>query len=65
MTRIPAWQRAVHVVSETLAIAIVVPLLLQAAKDARPPHRTRLERLAIATLVVDGLLLVRWLSSPR
>ena len=65
MTRVPDWQRAIHVGSEALAIAIVVPLLLRAARDARQPHRSILTQIAIATLVVDGLLLVRWLSSPR
>ncbi len=62
MTPVPEWQRSVHIAAEALAIALIVPLLLLAAKDARPPHKKRLRAIALGTLVVDGLLLWSWLT---
>jgi hypothetical protein len=56
---IPAWQRRLHIVTETAAI-LMVPLLFAAASDANEPHKTRLRALAVGTMAVDGFLLYRW-----
>lgn len=56
---VPQWQRDLHVASE-LAALLMVPLLFSAAASAREPHKSRLQVLAVGTLIVDGLLLYRW-----
>lgn len=56
---VPKWQRDLHVVTETAAL-LMVPLLFAAAASAREPHKSRLQVLAVGTLVVDGFLLYRW-----
>jgi hypothetical protein len=61
---IPAWQRRLHIVTETAAV-LMVPLLFAAADDAHEPHRTRLRALAIGTMAVDGFLLYRWWAENK
>lgn len=59
MTRIPPWQRTVHVVTEAASVAMV-PLVFAAARAAPDPHKGRLRLLALGMLLVDGLLLITW-----
>lgn len=56
---VPKWQRDIHVVTEVAAV-LMVPLLFSAAAAAKEPHKTRLQFLAVGTLIVDGFLLYRW-----
>jgi hypothetical protein len=62
--QISAWQRRLHIVTETAAV-LMVPLLFAAADDAREPHKSRLKALAVGTMVVDGFLLYRWWSQNK
>jgi hypothetical protein len=59
---VPEWQRRLHIASEAAAV-LMVPLLFAAAASAREPHKTRLQVLAVGTLIVDGLLLYHWLGN--
>lgn len=61
MTRVPDWQRRVHVVTEVASV-LLVPVVWVAANHASEPHRSRLKALAVGMLVVDGLLLLTWLT---
>jgi hypothetical protein len=59
--QIPAWQRWLHIVSEAAAV-LTVPLIFAAAAEAREPHKSMLQSLAVGTLVIDGFLLYQWLT---
>lgn len=61
MICIPAWQRAVHIVTEAASV-LAVPAVFAAARAASQPHRARLRALGWGMVVVDGLLLVRWVA---
>lgn len=61
MICIPAWQRAVHVLTEAASV-LAVPAVFAAARAVPWPHRARLRALGWAMVVVDGLLLVRWVA---
>lgn len=60
MTRIPEWQRQIHVVTE-LASVLMVPWVFAAAAQAKAPHKQRLQFLGVGMLIVDGFLLWNWL----
>jgi hypothetical protein len=62
--QIPAWQRGLHIVSEAGAL-LMVPLLFAAAEDAREPHKSMLQFLAVGTLAIDGFLLWQWIKDNR
>lgn len=59
---VPKWQRDLHIVTEAAAL-LMVPLLFSAAAAVREPHKTRLQVLAVGTLIVDGILLYRWIRN--
>lgn len=58
---IPSWQHKFHVLTEVLSVAYV-PWLWMAANKLPEPHKTRIKLLAIAVILVDGGLLLRWLQ---
>lgn len=59
---IPPAQRTVHVVSEAIAVFVGVPFLLWAATtSSSPAARAGLRTMAVATIAIDGGLLLTWL----
>jgi hypothetical protein len=64
MTTIPDWQKTIHVVTEAASV-LLVPFVLAAARDARKPHKQRLQLLAVGMLVVDGFLMLNWWRNRR
>lgn len=62
MTLIPAGQRRLHVASEAAALLVAAPFLGYVATRKELPGWVRLGSgvLAVATLVIDGYLLVQW-----
>lgn len=63
VTTIPGWQRKIHVLTEAASV-LMVPFVFAAAKATNRPHKQFLYFLGGSMLVVDGLLLVRWFSTP-
>lgn len=56
-------QHTVHVVSEAAAVFLGIPFLLWAATTSSSPlARAGLRTMAAATLVIDGGLLLHWLT---
>lgn len=64
MTPVPNWQRTIHVTTE-LASVLMVPWVFAAAREAKQPHKTRLQVLGLGMLLVDGYLLWRWWGLSR
>lgn len=64
-TCITADQRRVHMVSEAAALAIVAPFMvwLTMQKELPPAARVMSGGIALATVAIDGALLVNYLSS--
>jgi hypothetical protein len=61
-------QRRVHIVSEAAALAVVAPFTLWLAtrRELPTPVRALSGAIGVTTLVVDGLLLTRFLNhSPK
>jgi len=58
----PQEDRTLHIVSEAIAILIVVPWLIWIVwkKEISDLDRLFLIVLAIGTLIIDGYLLVKW-----
>ena len=53
--------------TELGSVVIIVPLAFKAAKDESLPKymRTGAAILGVASLIVDGGLLLRWLTMPK
>jgi hypothetical protein len=66
-TRITEDQRRLHVAGEVAALVVVVPFMTWIAmrKDLPPAARVLGGTIGAATLIVDGLLLSRYLSEPE
>lgn len=64
---IPDAQRDVHVVTEAAALLVVAPFMVWLAtqRELPPPARVLAGGIAAATVIVDGGLLFRYLSSPQ
>ena len=58
----PQEDRTLHIISEAIAILIVVPWLIWIVwkKEISDLDRLFLIALAIGTLLIDGYLLVKW-----
>ncbi len=64
--RVSEQRRAVHVASELAALGLSVPFLLWASgQTSNPIARAGLQMLAVATLVVDGVLLGAWMTNGK
>ncbi len=63
-SRIPGWQRRLHLYGEVAAI-LAIPRLFSAARDAGPKHKRFLTVLAWGTLLIDGYLVYNWLCDSR
>lgn len=63
--KVPQSQRQLHVASESIALLVIAPFLLGVAQTPTltPAQRQGLRATAIATILVDGYLLTRWLNS--
>ena len=48
-----------------LAALIAIPVLWAASNAVGKPHRNRLRFIAVGLALVDGLLLVTWLTKRR
>lgn len=55
-------QKYLHIGSELLAVCVLTPWLFKAAQNSNTPHKERLYFMAYGTLLVDGFLLINWLS---
>ena len=66
-TRITEDQRRLHVAGEVAALVVVAPFMAWIAtrKDLPPTARVLGATIGAATLVVDGVLLSRYLSQPK
>ena len=67
LVTIPAPQRRLHIVSEWAALLVAVPALTWIATNPEVPRsaRTVAGGLAVATLIIDGALLLRWYGGCR
>ena len=61
----PQEDRTLHIVSEAIAVLVVVPWLIWIVwkKELSDIDRLFLLVLAIGTLLVDGYLLIKWYES--
>jgi hypothetical protein len=66
-TRITEGQRRLHVAGETAALVVVVPFMAWIAtrKDLPPAARALGAAIGATTLILDGVLLSRYLSQPK
>ena len=58
---IPDWQHKFHVITEILSM-IAVPMLWAASNEIDEPHALRLKALAVAIIIIDGGLILRWMQ---
>ena len=58
---ITGWQHKFHVITEILSI-VAVPMLWMAANKIEDPHALRLKTLAVAIIIIDGGLILRWMQ---
>lgn len=61
MVCIPGWQHKFHIVTEILSIT-AVPMLWMAANKIGEPHALGLKALAVAIVIIDGGLILRWMQ---
>jgi hypothetical protein len=54
-------RKLVHMVAEAIAVFIITPYILWLSRKVEAPHKQLLVLFAVATLVVDGLLLAAFL----
>jgi predicted nucleotidyltransferase len=63
--RISKSQRQLHVLSEGVALFVIAPFLLSVSKNEglTEGQRRGLQATAVATILVDGYLLSRWMQN--
>lgn len=66
-TEISAGQKTVHVVTEAIAVALIVPWLLKIASDPKIKSSDRVVAgmIAVGTIIVDGGLLAKFASERK
>ena len=61
----PEAERLLHLTTEIIAVLVIVPFLtlIMSRYALRPWERTVMRLIIIGTLLVDGYLALRWLST--
>ena len=59
----PLAQKKLHIISEFLAVLILVPYFIYLSKKVDTINASFLLSLAFLTLLIDGYLLLQWLKT--